>query len=196
VSKAGINVEYGVERIGKLERIAAKRGISRSDLLRRMADQEIADDEAGIERSVAPVVQITPADISRMVVQITKLHVEANRLHKSIDRRDRSMVDREATFEAEKAEYAGQIREAFHVSADGILGELAPAMKGAISDAVEAEIARVQQEMAAAKKEFHERAREAEFALQRTNRRWWTAAISMPTLITAMILLTIMIQLR
>ena len=75
-----INVDYGAERVIGIERIAAKQSISRSDLLRKKADEMIADDQEGRE----PFRHGTPefgADESRHLVrEVRVLTTELERL--------------------------------------------------------------------------------------------------------------------
>lgn len=100
-----INVEYGVDRARKLDRIAAKMSMRRNDLLRRMADEVIAADEEGREAFTvrAEADETDPADLRYLIQETKNNNVEIERSRKRQDARERAQVDRDKA-QAERVE--------------------------------------------------------------------------------------------
>lgn len=82
------NIEYDVDVLQALDRIAAKQSISRPDLLRRIADEAIAADADGREPFTAVAQAMTGEDFQHMGQRIGDLTTKLERVVRDDERRD------------------------------------------------------------------------------------------------------------
>lgn len=96
-TKGAVNVEYGVERVRHLDRIAAKMGMSRNDLLRKAADEVIAADAEDRPSFSGRAEELSPADVRHLVEENRTLNTELRRSQDQFVRREKKLLeDREA----------------------------------------------------------------------------------------------------
>lgn len=97
-TNGAVNVEYGVERVRRLDRLAAKQGMKRNDLLRRMADEAFLADDEGRPMFAQPVEEPSTADVRHLIEENKNLNSELERSRKQQDKREKGQVERDAAF--------------------------------------------------------------------------------------------------
>lgn len=133
-----INVEYGVERARHLDRIAAKKGIRRNDLLRMMADEVIAADEAGRDAFAANVtMKIEPKDIPAVLTAFSTGLMEFDRIVKDVGKRDATHQRKVSADTANVSEARTTIVGDVRADNQRVLEAVLAAVEAARSDVVE-----------------------------------------------------------
>lgn len=117
-----INVDYGVERVLELDRIAASRGITRNELLRRGADEMIAAERGGRKAFASDPDAIGPAEIQTAVMEIDRIAREFAEHDAEMRRMERD--DRTAMSKA-RAEFIAGMPERITAALNPIRKEMA-----------------------------------------------------------------------
>lgn len=115
-----INVGYDLDQVRGLDRIAAKQSISRTDFLRKLADEAIAADLAGRELFAAETEELSPTDVRHLIEENKKLNAELARSQDQFIRREKKLLGREEALAARVAKLEAEAAAAMKVARDEV----------------------------------------------------------------------------
>lgn len=143
-----VNVEFDEDTVRKLDRMAAKQSIRRTDLLRRTVQELLTADAAGREPFTAPVQEIRAEDVAHLAREHRLLADELNRMLRANDKREKQLLAAFAEVAALKLAYEQDVagaRERGVAEAEALLEERLEPLKAELADQ-RAETARIAKE--------------------------------------------------
>ena len=124
-----------MERAKHLERLAAKKGVRRNDLLRSLADKAIADDAEGRDPlGDNPIVRVEPKDIPQVLAALTTGLMEFDRIAKHVVKVDADNHRKAAADTAKVSEARAAIVDDVKVDNQRVLDAVLAAIEAAKVD--------------------------------------------------------------